>query len=94
VFTCCLKRKVPQGYSPADRPIHAQSTRANGSPDERGLAHALRDDDLSLASYGRDVLISMSAARNTKNTTAITPFMVKKAALSLLRSLDETSECS
>src|SRR5580765_1847115 len=46
------------------------------------------------AYHGRDVLSSRSAATKTKNTTAITPFIVKKAALSLLRSLADTNECS
>src|SRR5207248_2016549 len=46
------------------------------------------------AYHGRDDLSSRSAATKTKNTTAITPFMVKKAALSLLRSRADTSECS
>src|SRR5438874_814049 len=35
-----------------------------------------------------------SPATKTKNRTEITPFIVKKAALNLLRSSDETSECS
>ncbi len=35
-----------------------------------------------------------SPARKTKNTTEITPFMVKNAALSLERSVEETRECS
>src|ERR1041385_8702 len=44
--------------------------------------------------YERAFLTSRSAATNTKNTTAITPFMVKNAAFNLLRSSDATSECS
>ena len=35
-----------------------------------------------------------SAARKRKNTTEITPFIVKKAAFSLERSAAETNECS
>jgi hypothetical protein len=35
-----------------------------------------------------------SAATNAAKTVEITPFMVKKAALSLLRSRGETRECS
>src|SRR5580698_7605805 len=38
------------------------------------------------AYHGREVLISRSAATKTKNTTEITPFIAKNAALSLLRS--------
>ncbi len=37
---------------------------------------------------------SRSAATNRKNTTEITPFMVKNAALSLERSSARTRECS
>ena len=39
-------------------------------------------------------LRSRSAARKVAKTTEITPFMVKKAAFSLERSLGLTSECS
>ena len=46
------------------------------------------------AYHGLGTRISRSAATNTKNTTAITPFMVKNAAFNLLRSSDATSECS
>jgi hypothetical protein len=35
-----------------------------------------------------------SPARKKKNTTEITPFIVKKAALSFVRSVGETRECS
>jgi hypothetical protein len=38
--------------------------------------------------------VSRSPAMNTKKTTEMTPFMVKKAALSFERSCVETSECS
>jgi len=38
--------------------------------------------------------VSRSQAMNTKKTTEMTPFMVKKAALSFDRSCVETSECS
>ena len=40
-----LKHKVPQGYSPADLPIHAKSGRKWG-PENAGLAYAFRDDDI------------------------------------------------
>src|SRR5579859_6696911 len=53
-----------------------------------GIAHA------QSAYHGRAARNSRSAATKTKNTTAITPFMVKNAAFSLLRSSDATSECS
>src|SRR5438445_10852247 len=46
------------------------------------------------AYHGRAVRSSRSAATNTKNTTAITPFMVKNAALSRERLPAETRECS
>ena len=46
------------------------------------------------AYHGFGTRISRSAATNTKNTTAITPFIVKNAAFNLLRSSDATSECS
>src|SRR5690348_16786062 len=45
-----------------------------------GIAHA------QSAYHGRAARSSRSAATKTKNTTAITPFMVKNAALSLERS--------
>ncbi len=35
-----------------------------------------------------------SAATNPKNTSAITPFMVKNAAFSRRKSFGDTSECS
>src|SRR5437588_653386 len=53
-----------------------------------GIAHG------QSAYHGRAARSSRSAATNTKNTTAITPFMVKNAALSLERSPAETRECS
>jgi hypothetical protein len=40
-----LKRKVPQGSSPADLPILAKSGREWG-PENAGLAYAFRDDDI------------------------------------------------
>src|SRR5689334_3668789 len=43
------------------------------------------------AYHGSAARSSRSAATKTKNTTAITPFMVKNAAFSLLRSSDATS---
>src|SRR3981081_2901233 len=46
------------------------------------------------AYHGLGTRSSKSAATNTKNTTAMTPFIVKKAAFNLLRSSDATSECS
>ena len=56
-----------------------------------GAAVVAKRACLRLACY---FLSSRSAATNTKKTTEMTPFMVKKAALSLLRSSEETSECS
>src|SRR6478609_3556936 len=53
-----------------------------------GIAHG------QSAYHGCAARSSRSAATKTKNTTAITPFMVKNAALSLERSPAETSECS
>ena len=56
---------------------------------------ALRQSVLSVFEiHEREFLISRSAATNTKNTTAITPFIVKNAAFNLLRSSEATSECS
>src|SRR6478752_2917928 len=51
-----LKHKVPQGYSPADLPIHAKSGRKWGTQNA-GLAYAFRDDDIiKVGKYQTDPL--------------------------------------
>src|SRR6478736_3551591 len=51
-----LKHKVPQGYSPADLPIHAKSGREWG-PENAGLAYAFRDDEIiKVGKYQTDPL--------------------------------------
>ena len=79
-----------------NRIAHSQSL-LNNADDTDGTDQIVKISVISVISgkvYEREFLISRSAATNTKNTTAITPFMVKNAALNLLRSSDATSECS
>jgi hypothetical protein len=67
-------------------PPKAKKTVALFATDSRGR--------LSLHFLGIYFLRRRSAARKAAKTTLITPFMVKKAALSLVRSVGLTRECS
>src|ERR1700731_1353529 len=99
-FACAIKHRARVVSTLFDVRGECRASQSRAHFFRNGVEEALeyfqfnRIAHVQSAYHGLGTRSSRSAATKTKNTTAITPFIVKKAAFNLLRSSDATSECS